>query len=114
GVPTVYNILLQRSNIASMPLPGLRRFLQAGGALSPDRIRRARTLLPHVDFYVMYGQTEATSRIACLPPARLDEKLGSVGLPLDNLRVRIADENGNDVARGETGEIWVQGEPATP
>lgn len=114
GVPTVYNILLQRSNIASMPLPGLRRFLQAGGALSPDRIRRARTLLPHVDFYVMYGQTEATSRIACLPPARLDEKLGSVGLPLDNLRVRIADENGNDVARGETGEIWVQGESISP
>jgi len=110
GVPTVYNILAQRSNLGSMPLPTLRRFLQAGGALAPARIRQIRTLLPQVDFYVMYGQTEATSRIACLPPARLEDKLGSVGVPLDNLQLRIVGEDGTELSPGETGEIWVAGQ----
>jgi acyl-CoA synthetase (AMP-forming)/AMP-acid ligase II len=109
GVPTVYNILLRRSNIASIPLSPLRRLLQAGGPLAPEHIRRLRTLVPHAEFFVMYGQTEATSRISCLPTLRLGEKLGSVGLPLDNLSVRIVDGLGKDVSVGEPGEIWVHG-----
>ena len=47
----------------------------------------------------MYGQTEATARISCLDPERLDEKLGSAGRPLDNLTVRIVDENGTGPPR---------------
>ncbi|MGO8990628.1 MAG: class I adenylate-forming enzyme family protein [bacterium] len=109
GVPTVYNILLHRSNIRSIPMPSLRRFLQAGGALAPERIREMRAAVPTAKFYVMYGQTEATARISCLSPERLDEKLGSVGRPLDNLTIRIVDEMGRDLLKGEVGEILVKG-----
>jgi acyl-CoA synthetase (AMP-forming)/AMP-acid ligase II len=109
GVPTAYNILLRRSNIQAFPLKSLRRCLQAGGALGPERIRRMRQIIPHAEFFVMYGQTEATARICCLPPDRLEEKLGSVGVPLDNLRVRVVDEAGRDSATGQMGEIWVSG-----
>src|SRR5207247_1510728 len=59
--------------------------------------------------FVMYGQTEATARISCLPPDRLGEKLGSAGLPLDNLLIRIVDEMGLEVLTGQTGEIQVRG-----
>ena len=109
GVPTVYNILLRRSNIQSIPLPSLRRLLQAGGSLAPQRIQQIRELVPHAEFFVMYGQTEATSRISSLPPGWLSEKLGSVGLPLDNVLVRIVDENGKDLPPGQIGEIWACG-----
>ncbi|HLA80135.1 MAG TPA: class I adenylate-forming enzyme family protein [Thermoleophilia bacterium] len=109
GVPTVYNILLRRSNIRSIPMPTVRRFLQAGGALAPQRIREMRAVVPTADFYVMYGQTEATSRISCLDPERLEDKLGSVGQPLDNLTVRIVDEDGRGLPSGEAGEILVKG-----
>jgi acyl-CoA synthetase (AMP-forming)/AMP-acid ligase II len=109
GVPAAYNILLRRSNIRSIPLTSLRRFLQAGGALAPERIQQMRELIPQAEFFVMYGQTEATARISCLPPGRLSEKLGSVGQPLDNVLVRIVGENGKDVPSGQTGEIWVGG-----
>jgi acyl-coenzyme A synthetase/AMP-(fatty) acid ligase len=68
-----------------------------------------RETVPTAEFYVMYGQTEATARISCLPPEKLSEKLGSAGLPLDNLEVRIADDEGGEVAAGHTGEIWVKG-----
>jgi acyl-CoA synthetase (AMP-forming)/AMP-acid ligase II len=109
GVPIIYNILLRRSNLKSIPLPTLRRFLQAGGALAPDSLREMREIVPAVDFYVMYGQTEATARISCLPANELENKLGSAGVPLDNLQVRIADEQGRELPDGEVGEIQVCG-----
>ena len=109
GVPMIYNILLRRSNLRSIPLPGLRRFLQAGGLLAPESVREMCEVVPTAVFYVMYGQTEATARISCLPPQELQKKIGSAGLPLDNLQVRIADEQGREMSAGEVGEIHVRG-----
>ena len=109
GVPAVYNILLRRSNIRSVRLPGLRRFLQAGGALAPEVVQEMRGIVPTAEYFVMYGQTEATARISSLPPDRVGEKFGSVGLPLDNLVIRIVDDQGRELAPGQTGEIQVCG-----
>jgi len=109
GVPTVYNVLLRRSNIRRIPMPSLRRFLQAGGALAPQKIREMREAFPLTRFYVMYGQTEATARISCMEPERWEEKAGSVGRPLDNLTVRIVNEQGNDLPAGQVGELRVKG-----
>ncbi len=109
GVPTVYNILLRRSNLKTIPMPSLRRFLQAGGPLAPQYIREMRAAVPKAKFYVMYGQTEASPRISTLDPEHLDERLGSAGRPLDNLIVRIVDENERDLSIGEIGEILVKG-----
>ena len=109
GVPTVYNILLRRSNIRSIAMPTLRRFLQAGGPLAPQRISEMRAAVPKPKFYVMYGQTEATARISCLEPEHSHDKLGSAGRPLDNIAVRIIDEDGKDLPAGNTGEIVVKG-----
>jgi len=114
GVPTVYAMLTKRSSIGSIPLPGLKRLLQAGGALDTVTVQRMRELVPSARFYVMYGQTEATARISCLPPERLGDKLGSAGLPLDNLKVCVVDEVGRELPRGQTGEIWVAGPSISP
>ena len=113
GVPTVYNILLRRSNLRSIPMPSLRRFLQAGGPLAPQRVAEMRAAVPTTKFYVMYGQTEATARISCLDPEHLDEKLGSAGRPLDNLTIHIVDEEGRELPAGQTGEVTVKGPSIT-
>jgi len=109
GVPTVYNVLLRRLNIRQSAMPSLRRFLQAGGNLAPQRIREMRIAFPKSAFYVMYGQTEATARISCMDPEHWEEKPGSVGRPLDNLTVRVVDEEGNDLPAGQIGELLVKG-----
>jgi acyl-CoA synthetase (AMP-forming)/AMP-acid ligase II len=109
GVPAVYNILLRRSSLRTLPLTSLRRFLQAGGALAPESVRELCDILPAGEFFAMYGQTEATARIASLPVARVREKIGSVGQPLDNLKVRVVDENDQELSNGQIGEIRVQG-----
>jgi acyl-coenzyme A synthetase/AMP-(fatty) acid ligase len=114
GVPTVYNVLLRRSNIRRIALPSLKRFLQAGGALATEKINEMRTVFPQTKFYVMYGQTEATARISCMEPDRWEEKAGSVGRPLYNLIVSIVDEKGDAVRDGEVGELLVKGPSICP
>jgi acyl-CoA synthetase (AMP-forming)/AMP-acid ligase II len=109
GVPTVYNVLLRRSNIRQAPLPGLRRFLQAGGALACEKVSEMREFFPHAKFYVMYGQTEATARISCMDPDRWHEKQGSVGRPLDNLAVSVVDDEGIALPQGQVGRLLVKG-----
>jgi acyl-CoA synthetase (AMP-forming)/AMP-acid ligase II len=109
GVPTVYNVLLRRSSIRKVSMPGLRRFLQAGGGLASERIGEMRELFPQARFYVMYGQTEATARISCMDPDRWSEKQGSVGQPLDNLTISIVDEEGKAVPQGHVGQLMVMG-----
>ena len=109
GVPTVYNVLLRRSNVWGIGMPSLRRFLQAGGRLAPQKVDDMRAAFPRTRFYVMYGQTEATARISCMEPERWEDKPGSVGRPLDNLDILIVDEDGNELPPGHVGELLVNG-----
>ncbi|MGE0081193.1 MAG: class I adenylate-forming enzyme family protein [Thiohalomonadaceae bacterium] len=110
GVPSTYAVLLARTRPADYDLSSLRYLTQAGGAMAPDLTRRVRAALPHARLFVMYGQTEATARLAWLPPERLDEKLGAVGIAIPGVELDIRDEQGNAVADGVTGEIWARGD----
>ncbi len=53
-----------------MDLPHLRYITQAGGQMAPDRVRRFAALGERRGWqlFVMHGTTEATARIAYLPP----------------------------------------------
>jgi acyl-CoA synthetase (AMP-forming)/AMP-acid ligase II len=62
-------------------------------------------------FFVMYGQTEATARIAYVPPDRLPEKLGSAGIAIPGGRLRV-DPDGTESDRGgppTPGEVVYEG-----
>lgn len=69
GVPHTFD-LLDHSGFAERSMPRLRYVTQAGGKLGADRVREHHRLGQRSgwDFYVMYGQTEATARMAYLPP----------------------------------------------
>ena len=109
GVPSTYALLLERVKLADHDLSSLRYLTQAGGAMSPALTRRLRNALPDALLFVMYGQTEATSRLTWLPPERLDEKIGSVGIPFDGVEVCIAGEDGSLAEAYESGEVRVRG-----
>jgi acyl-CoA synthetase (AMP-forming)/AMP-acid ligase II len=57
----------------------------------------------------MYGQTEATARLSCVPPERLDEKVGSIGKGIPGVKLRVLSESGQEVALGEIGEVVAEG-----
>jgi acyl-CoA synthetase (AMP-forming)/AMP-acid ligase II len=58
----------------------------------------------------MYGQTEATARISYLPPERLEDKLGTVGIAIPGVTIEVQDAQGQRVAAGVEGEVCVRGD----
>jgi long-chain acyl-CoA synthetase len=109
GVPSTYALILSRFNLSNYVFSSLRYMTQAGGAMAPAQIDRLREALPHVRFFVMYGQTEATARLTYLPPEMLERKPGSAGIPIPNVRLEIRDEQGKPAPRGTVGEIYAAG-----
>ncbi|MGH3368638.1 MAG: AMP-binding protein, partial [Nocardioidaceae bacterium] len=83
GVPYTFD-LLDASGFEERELPSLRYVTQAGGRLAPDRVRRYADLGRRRgwDLFVMYGQTEATARMAYLPPDLAHAAPGSIGVPV--------------------------------
>ena len=110
GVPSNFQILLGNSTFTARKLEHLRYFTQAGGAMATETIRRLMKGFPSKEIYIMYGQTEASPRVSWLPPERLAEKIGSVGIPVPGVRIIVADDSGKEVPSGETGEIVVDGD----
>ena len=108
GVPTVFAMLLQLEP-EQLNLPDLRYVTNTGAALPVSHIRRLQEILgSRVRIYSMYGQTEC-KRTLYLPPAELDRRPGSVGIPIPNEEVFVVDDSGNEVPPGEIGELIVRG-----
>ena len=110
GVPATFALLLQRVPLADHDLSSLRYLTQAGGAMAPALTRRLRAALPAARLFVMYGQTEATARISYLPPERLDDKLGTVGIGIPGVAIEVQDAQGRRVPAGVEGEVCVRGD----
>lgn len=90
GVPHTFD-MLAASDFEARDLPSLRQVTQAGGRLEPDAVRhwsrtgRARGW----DLVVMYGATEATARMAYLPPDLAEDHPASIGVAVPGGRLRI-------------------------
>lgn len=83
GVPHTFE-LLERSDPERIHVPTLRYLTQAGGKMHPIDVARW-TDRAHgwgSDFYVMYGQTEATARMAYLPPDIAARRPNAIGVPI--------------------------------
>jgi acyl-CoA synthetase (AMP-forming)/AMP-acid ligase II len=109
GVPSSYALLLDHLATSGHDLSGLNCLTQAGGAMSPALTHRVRAAFPAARLFLMYGQTEATSRISWLHPKDLERKLGSVGTPVQGLEWKVVREDGENAVAGEDGDVWVRG-----
>ena len=109
GVPSTFALLMHRSNLAETALPALRYVTQAGGNMPPQKVAEWLEKGPAADFFVMYGATEAAARLTYVPPARLRDKLGSIGVPIPSVTIHIVREDGTLAAAGETGELVANG-----
>lgn len=83
GVPFSYQ-LYRQLRLERMPRPALRYLTQAGGKLNSsltDYVQQLSSTLQK-PVYLMYGQTEATARIAYLPPKLIQQYADCIGKPI--------------------------------
>jgi acyl-CoA synthetase (AMP-forming)/AMP-acid ligase II len=109
GVPYHFAFLLHKSKIRDMKFPFLRYVTQAGNAMAVPLQKAASEVFAPAKLYIMYGTTEASPRLTYLDPNMHMKKLGSVGKPVTNTEVFIADEEGNPLGADKEGEIAARG-----
>jgi fatty-acyl-CoA synthase len=107
GIPVMFLFMTQVPEFETADLSSLRFFL-AGGSPCPRPLietymKRGAT------FAQGYGMTETAPAITVLRPEESLPKLGSCGKPVFHTDVRIVDNAGNTLPRGETGEVLVKG-----
>ncbi|HEU4421235.1 MAG TPA: AMP-binding protein, partial [Pilimelia sp.] len=98
-----------RVGFAGMRLPHLRYVTQAGGRLAADRVARYAALGRRQgwDLFVMYGQTEATARMAYLPPRLARSRPEAIGVPIPGGSFRL--QSLPDWPDPDTGELVYAG-----
>ncbi|MGE0121214.1 MAG: AMP-binding protein [Dongiaceae bacterium] len=111
GVPYSYE-LLEQTGFCDAALPDLRFMTVAGGRLSPELVRRYHAHLSRRGgrLFVMYGQTEATARIAFVPPDRLAGNEDRIGVAIPGGALCLVGEDGRTIDAAETaGELVYRG-----
>ncbi|MCF7549354.1 class I adenylate-forming enzyme family protein [Pseudonocardia sp. WMMC193] len=112
GVPTMFHYLLDRVGDQGFTAPALRVCLSAG-AILPAAVNEKFEAAFGIRLLDGYGITETSTMVTMNWPTGT-RVMGSCGLPLPGLSVRLVDASGEDVATGEEGELWVQGPNVTP
>lgn len=115
GVPYTYE-MLDRMRFTRMDLPSLKTMTQAGGKLLPDLHRKYAEWSRDTGrrFIVMYGQCEATARMAYLPWERSLEKIGAMGVAIPGGSFELIDTDGNVITQPHvTGELRYRGDNVT-
>ncbi len=116
--PTVIYRMLDVPGVAERDFSSLRYFVYAAAPISVEKLRQAIKVFGPV-MAQCFGQAEAPAVCTILTPKDhfepdgsigSDDRLGSCGYPTPLTQVKILDDNNNEVAQGERGEICVKGD----
>jgi benzoate-CoA ligase len=109
GVPTLYSALLACAELPKRAELNLRRCTSAGEALPPE-VGRRWLEQTGVDILDGLGSTEMLHIFLSNRPG--DVRYGTTGKPVPGYDVRLVDEEGRPVAKGDIGELQVAGPTA--
>src|SRR5215471_19696035 len=114
GVPTMFHYLLQATRVEKdVRFPNLRLCVSAG-AIMPATLNREFEAHLGVPLLDGYGITETSTMVTMNWPSG-NRVMGSCGLPLPGLAVRIVDPvSGTDCKPGQEGELIVRGPNVMP
>lgn len=109
-VPTMLHTLLDHPDLSRRDMSSLRVLACGASAVPPALIRRAKDIFG-CKFTIPFGQTELSGIFAqCLPSDSTEDQCQTVGRPLAQVEVKIADPaTGAVLPNDEVGEIWVRG-----
>ncbi|MEW6186732.1 MAG: AMP-binding protein [Thermodesulfobacteriota bacterium] len=112
GVPTMYRQILEKNGPTPRDFKGVRLWTSGSAPLLSADFEKIKDLLGQ-EPVEREGMSETGMNFS--NPLKEIKKPGSIGLPLPDLEVRIVNpESGEEVPRGETGEIWLRSPSITP
>ncbi|MEI2807641.1 MAG: malonyl-CoA synthase [Albidovulum sp.] len=106
GVPTFYTRLLDDPRLTRDLVAGVRLFISGSAPLLAETHRQWQARTGH-RILERYGMTETNMNTS--NPYEGERRAGTVGLPLPGVELKVCDENGRELPRGETGTIEVRG-----
>lgn len=107
GVNTLFNGLLNNPNFKSLDFSHLKGAI-GGGMAVQDVVAKKWLEVTGRPLVEGYGLSE-TSPVLCCNPLDGKHRMGTIGIPMPNTEVAIFDDDGNQLALGETGEICARG-----
>lgn len=107
--PSVINMLFAEPAFETYDLSSLKVLIDGGEKMPAPLVEKVLKEFPGTWFSDGYGLTETVTGDTFLRSDEILEKKGSVGRPVAMTRVRIVDDNGNEVPRGSLGEILLRG-----
>jgi acyl-CoA synthetase (AMP-forming)/AMP-acid ligase II len=108
NVPSLYMMLMEQPAFRKLDYSRLAFCLSAASPFPAESIRELESIIGENKLIECFGMTEVCA-LCSMNPRLGTKKIGSVGLPICNNRIRLMDlETGtNDVPVGEEGEIVV-------
>ena len=110
-VPAALQMVIQHPNAATTDFSGLKYVLYGAAPIPLELLKQAVETMPEAGFIQAYGMTETTGTVCMLPPEDHDlngnERMRSAGKALPGVKVKVVDEQGNELPRGEIGELVV-------
>ncbi|RCW69417.1 long-chain-fatty-acid--CoA ligase [Pseudorhodoferax soli] len=114
-VPTMIQMLVDHPDIGRFDIGSLRNVLYGASPISEGLLDRAMRAIPSAGFTQLYGMTELSPMATVLSQdmhreaGRRKGRHRSAGRAAIGCEVRVVDAMGNEVARGEVGEVAVRG-----
>ncbi len=119
-VPSMLQALLDDPGFRPERVQGLTRIAFGAAPMPPDLLDRALAVWPVAEFFQAYGMTE-TAGAVCInlpanhrPEARACGRLNAVGRAGLGAEILVCDESGQELPRGQVGEIVVRGPMVMP
>jgi acyl-CoA synthetase (AMP-forming)/AMP-acid ligase II len=114
GPPALYQSMLAKPNLRELDLSSLRLAVTGAAVIPVELVHRMRRELGFETVVTGYGLTEA-SGVATMCRADDDpETIATTsGRAIPGVEVRVVDDDGNEVARGDAGEIAIRGYTVT-
>lgn len=110
GVPTMFIAELAVKDFNKYDFSSLRTGVMAGSVCPPEIMKKVESLMNIKEMSICYGMTE-TSPVSTqtLIGTPLEKQVSTVGTVQDHLEIKIIDENGRTLKRGEHGELCTRG-----
>jgi fatty-acyl-CoA synthase len=111
-IPAMATFLMMLPDLDKYDASSLKVWITGAAILPTETRRQIEKNFPSVKIFDIFGQTEMSPVVSCLPPSESEGRETSVGRVIPGIEMRVVDDGDNDVPLGAVGEAVYRGPTA--